>query len=306
MTCDSRRVSLEFNNLCGAGVEFLDLPDLRIAFRRQGEGCPLVFLHGWPEWSAVWRRNLPVLADRFEVVAPDLRNFGDSVGEEAADVDHYVTDLEALVDHLGYERFGLISHDVGAYLAQDYARRHPHRLAGLFFFDCPHFGIGRRWLEGGQMREIWYQSFHQLPMAVDLVGASRESCRAYFRYFLSHWAYDPSAFDDELEEWVDNFSKPGRLAGGFRWYTVASERRLKAMEDESAERNHLITVPTYSLWGAKDPILLAEWQETLNDVFETIELRLAPEAGHFVAWERPDIANDQIARFFGRQFSLAR
>ncbi|NQW08368.1 MAG: alpha/beta hydrolase [Alphaproteobacteria bacterium] len=284
-------------------MEFLDLPDIKIAYRREGAGPPLVFLHGWPEWSGIWRRNLPVLRDRFEVVAPDLRNFGDSVGEQAADIDHYVADLEALVDYLGYDRFGLVSHDVGAFLAQDYARRHPDRLAGLFFFDCPHFGLGRRWVEGGQVREIWYQSFHQLPLAEELVGASRASCRAYFRHFLAHWARDPSAFDDVLEEWVDNFLKPGRLAGGFRWYSVAAERRLKAMDGGSQEQRAKIQIPAYSLWGAHDPILRADWQPTLAEVFADIELDIAPKAGHFVAWEQPKLANERIARFFEQRFA---
>lgn len=111
----------------------LELPDLRLSYQRAGSGLPLVLLHGWPEWSGIWRHNLPALAENFGVVAPDLRNFGASVGAPARDVDHYVADLAALVDDLGFERFGLVSHDVGAFLAQDYARANPHRLARLFF-----------------------------------------------------------------------------------------------------------------------------------------------------------------------------
>jgi pimeloyl-ACP methyl ester carboxylesterase len=283
-------------------VEYFDLNDLRIAYQRQGKGAPLILLHGWPEWSAVWRRNLPALAECFEVIAPDLRNFGDSVGAEARDVEHYVADLEALVDALGFERFGLVSHDVGAFLAQDYARRHPHRLGGLFFFDCPHFSLGRRWVEGGQVREIWYQSFHQLPVSAELVGFSRETLRAYFRHFLSHWSHDPTAFDAVLEEWIDNFSKPGRLAGGFRWYAVASARRLKAMERSHAETGEPISVPTYSLWGKSDPIVRAEWHETLTEIFSDIHVELVTDAGHFVHWEQPALANQRIIEFFTERF----
>ena len=211
-------------------MEMLKLPDLDLAYHLAGDGPPLIFLHGWPEWSAIWRKNTPVLARDFTVIAPDLRNFGDSRGAEARDVSHYVTDIEALADHLGLTRFGLVRHDVGGFLAQEYARRNPQRPAGLFFFDCPHFGIGPRWVQGQQVREIWYQSFHQLPLAQELVGASRESCRAYFRHFLSHWAGSPDAFDEPaLEEWVDNFLKPGNLAGGFRWYAyLGGEARAVA------------------------------------------------------------------------------
>ncbi len=278
-------------------MQHLKLPDLDLAYRREGSGPPLVLLHGWPEWSAVWRRNLPVLAERFDVVAPDLRNFGDSIGAEARSVEHYVEDLEALVDALGLKRFGIVSHDVGGFLAQDYARRHPERLTGLFFFDCPHFGIGPRWTAGGQVREIWYQAFHQLPLALQLVGASRDSCRAYLRHFLGHWAHDPAAFEGALEEWVDSFLKPGRLAGGFRWYAAVNERRLQAMAGDLPPAPK-IAVPAYSLWGASDPILRPEWQETLTEVFDEIALEVAAEAGHFVHWEQPALANGRIADFF--------
>lgn len=284
-------------------MNFLDLPDLRLHYLRQGSGPPLILLHGWPEWSGVWRRNLPVLAETFDVIAPDLRNFGDSRGTEARDVAHYVADLEALADGLGLEKFGIVCHDIGGFLAQDYARRHPERLAGLFFFDCPHFGIGPRWVQGQQVREIWYQSFHQLPLALELVGASRESCRAYFRHFLTHWAGKPGAFDGSAQEdWVDNFLKPGNLAGGFRWYACANDRRLKAMA-AGGEAAPMIEVPAYSLWGAADPILRAEWQDTLTDVFTDITLEQAPGAGHFVAWESPDLTNARLIGFFQKCFA---
>lgn len=284
-------------------MAYLDLPDLRLHYLRQGGGPPLVFLHGWPEWSGVWRKNLSVLAETFDVIAPDLRNFGDSRGAEAQDVAHYVSDIEALADGLGLDRFGVVSHDIGGFLAQDYARKHPDRLAGLFFFDCPHFGIGPRWVQGQQVREIWYQSFHQLPLAQELVGASRDSCRAYFRHFLGHWAGRPDAFDGAaLEEWVDNFLKPGNLAGGFRWYACANDRRLKAMAT-GGETPPMIDLPAYSLWGSADPILRAEWQETLTDVFTDIQFEQAPGAGHFVAWESPDLANARISAFFDSCFS---
>ncbi|MEP2543029.1 MAG: alpha/beta hydrolase [Alphaproteobacteria bacterium] len=286
-------------------MNVLDLPDLRLHYLRQGGGPPLLFLHGWPEWSGVWRKNLPVLAETFDVIAPDLRNFGDSRGAEARDVAHYVSDIEALVDGLGLEKFGIVSHDIGGFLAQDYARKHPERLAGLFFFDCPHFAIGPRWVQGQQVREIWYQSFHQLPLALELVGASRDSCRAYFHHFLGHWAGSPDAFDGAaLEDWVDNFLKPGNLAGGFRWYACANDRRLKAVAAGGEDHPPLDT-PAYSLWGAADPILRAEWQVTLTDVFTDITLEQAPGAGHFVAWESPDLANARIRAFFDGRFAHA-
>ena len=123
-----------------------------IHYVRHGGGFPLVLLHGWPEFWYTWRKNIPVLAGEFDVVAPDLRGFGDTDKPGLPDppkdlLGDFVEDLRALADALGFERFGVVSHDVGAYVAQGFARKYPERLGGLFFFDCPYPGIGRRWAD---------------------------------------------------------------------------------------------------------------------------------------------------------------
>lgn len=276
----------------------LALPGLDLAYLEAGEGFPLVLLHGWPEWSAVYRRLLPLLAPRFRLLAPDLRGFGDSEAERpAVAVEDYVADLAAFADALGLERFGLVGHDVGGFLMLDYARQAPERLAGLFGFDWPNLGIGARWLQGGHVREIWYQSFHQLPLSLELLGASPENVRIYLRHFLGHWAHDPAAFAAELDEWAAMFSRPGRLSGGFDWYKAVNARRLAAMANPPPPQPK-IAVPAFSLWGESDPIIRVEWQDTLLDLFEEIVLERAPAAGHFVHWEQPALAAEKIAGFF--------
>jgi len=145
---------------------------------RQGEGFPLVLLHGWPEFWRVWRKVIePLGRRRYDVIAPDLRGFGASekpgvAGAGGYRLEDHVGDLLGLADALGLSRFGIVSHDVGAYVAQAFARTHPERLAGLFFFDCP-IRASSAMADAGHLREIWYQSFHQLAWAADLVGSSR-------------------------------------------------------------------------------------------------------------------------------------
>src|ERR1700760_3976102 len=98
---------------------------------------------------------------------------------------------------------------------QPLARSAPARLSGLFFFDFVYPGIGARMGAPERLKEIWYQSFNQMELAVQLVGASRASCKAYIGYILRHWSHRKSCFDEVLERFVDNFMKPGNLAGGF-------------------------------------------------------------------------------------------
>jgi pimeloyl-ACP methyl ester carboxylesterase len=277
---------------------------VRIHFVRAGQGEPLLMLHGWPEFWRVWRKNIPVLAQGFDVVAPDLRGFGQSEKPslsaiEGYSLEHHVEDLAALADRLGLGKFGLVSHDVGAFVAQAFARKYPGRVTRLFFFDCPYPGIGKRWVEPGHLREIWYQSFHQLPLAVPLVASSRAACEIYFRWFLDHWSHAPGAFEPDLQEWIDNFLAPGNLQGGFNWYIAIAEARERLMR-EGAPALPKIPHPTCVRWGASDKVLKVAWADRLGDYFADLDFAAVPSAGHFVAYERPDYANREIAKFFGR------
>ena len=275
---------------------------IRVHYVRQGAGTPLVLLHGWPEFWFVWRKNIPALAERFDVIAPDLRGFGESEKPPLPEppgglLDELVEDLRGIADALGIERFGIVSHDVGSFVAQRFAARYPERVLGLFFFNCVYPGIGRRWLEPESVREIWYQSFHQQPWAADLVGSSREACGIYLKHFLDHWADEPGVFDEDFEAWVDNFMRPGNLRGGFDWYVGVGEARMKMMR-EGAPDLPKIQPPAYFLWGESDPILKVRWADRLGDYFADFELEPATGAGHFVHYERPELANGRITRFF--------
>jgi len=182
---------------------YLQANGIQIHYVRHGAGFPLVLLHGWPEFWRTWRKNIMPLAEHFDVVVPDLRGFGDTEKpdlpvSEGYTLDIFVEDLRGVVDALGLATFGIVSHDVGANIAQAFARKYPDRLAGLFFFNCPYPGIGRRWAQPEHLKEIWYQSFHQQPWAARLIGANRQTCELYIRHFLSHWAHNPRAFDEDI------------------------------------------------------------------------------------------------------------
>jgi pimeloyl-ACP methyl ester carboxylesterase len=79
---------------------------IRIHHVRHGTGTPLLLLHGWPEFWYVYRKNIPVLAERFDIIVPDLRGFGDTEKPGLPDppsglLDVLVEDLRELADSLG-------------------------------------------------------------------------------------------------------------------------------------------------------------------------------------------------------------
>ncbi len=265
---------------------------------RLGAGPPLLLLHGWPEFWLTWEPVMTRLSDRYTLLAPDLRGFGDSDKPDGPfGPDQHATDMLALMDALGLDRAGVVGHDVGGAVMQPLARIAPQRIAGLFFFDFVYPGIGARMAEPDRLNQIWYQSFNQLEMAPALVGATRESCRAYIGYFLKHWAHRRNAFDDVLEAFTDNFLKPGNLAGGFAHYRASHAGRIKMMKGQ-APKLSAIDVPTCVRWAERDSLFPFSWTDRLSETFTNLDLALLPGVGHFPHREDPDRAATQIAAFF--------
>jgi len=114
---------------------------LRMAFREAGDGDPIVFLHGNPTYSYLWRHILDRIAPHGRCLAPDLVGMGDS--DKLPDprptsyrfVEHRRY-LDALLDALAVrERVVLVGHDWGGVLAMDWARRHPDAVRGLAYLE---------------------------------------------------------------------------------------------------------------------------------------------------------------------------
>jgi pimeloyl-ACP methyl ester carboxylesterase len=264
----------------------------------EGSGPALLLLHGWPEYWATWDPVMQLLADRFTLYAPDLRGFGDSdkpAGPWGAPA--HAQDMQALIEALGLERVGVVGHDVGGALMQPLARAVPQRISGLFFFNVMHPGVGARMATPARLGEIWYQSFNQSPIAPALVGASRESCRAYIGYILDHWSHRKGTFEPVMEAWIDNFMKPGNLEGGFAYYKGAHAGRIAMLEGTAAALPP-IALPTCVRWGGCDPLFPTAWTDTLHETFSTLDLEVLEDVGHFPHREAPERAAEEIGRFF--------
>ena len=263
-----------------------------------GAGPALLLLHGWPEFWLTWEPVMQRLADRFTLIAPDLRGFGESDKPGGPwGAEEHARDMLAVLDAMGVATVGVVGHDVGGAVMLSLGRLAPARFSGLFFFDFSYPGIGPRMGTPDRLNEIWYQSFHQMPMAAALVGASRDTCRAYIGYFLRHWAYRKDAFDDVLEAWVDNFLRPGNLEGGFAYYRAAHATRLKIIAG-AAPAGAPIGVRTCVRWAEHDAIFPAAWADRLGEIFPDLDVAVLPGVGHFPHREDPALAAAEIARFF--------
>ena len=280
---------------------FVETEDLSVHYVRAGSGRPVVFLHGWPEFARTWLHNLPVLAQEFDCIAPEFRGFGETAikrgrREGGTPPQLLARELRDFLDALGLGPVDIVSHDVGSFVAQAFAQAYPASVRRLFFFNCAYPGIGARWGDAANFSELWYQQFHQKDFAAALVGSSRDAARMYYKHFLTHWTHQKGAFAPYLEEWVDNFMRPGNIQGGFDWYTGVAAFRRRMMQGDAMPRVK-IAAPTYVLWGRHDPVLQYAWSDKLGGYFETLSLECADDAGHFVHFEVPELANNRVAKF---------
>ncbi len=112
---------------------------MEIAFEHEGEGgYPLLLIHGWPETRRIWQRNVEPLAEAgFEVIAPDLRGFGDSglAPDDRYDAAAHARDMEGLLRELGHERCVVCAGDLGGVVAQDMSLRFEGLVDRLILFN---------------------------------------------------------------------------------------------------------------------------------------------------------------------------
>ena len=113
-------------------MDKMKINNLELAYVRRGKGTPLVLLHGFPLDHHLWDDIAPLLEDRFDLILPDLRGFGESTTVDAPySMDDYASDIAGLLDQLGIQKAVIAGHSMGGYVALAFARLYPERVSGL-------------------------------------------------------------------------------------------------------------------------------------------------------------------------------
>jgi len=105
---------------------------IKLSFTRRGKGRPLVLVHGFPLDSSSWNEIIPLLENEFDIIAPDLRGFGQSTTLVSVyTISDMADDLAGLLDSIGIEKTAIAGHSMGGYVALAFARKYPGRVNGL-------------------------------------------------------------------------------------------------------------------------------------------------------------------------------
>lgn len=278
----------------------VDVDGAKLHVRAAGSGRPLLLLHGWPEFSLTWEPVMERLADRFRLVAPDLRGFGLSdLPADPFGPEQQAADMAALIGALDLGPVGVVAHDIGGAIAQALARAAPDRIAGLFFFDFIYPGIGNRFAAPERVDQLWYMFLNMTDLAPKLIGASEESVRLYITHFFEHWAHRPDAFAGVLDRFVAAYQRPGVLGASLAHYRAVAAERRAAMAGK-APVPAPIALSTCVRWAEHDPLFDFAWTDRMPEFFPEVDVALFPGVGHFPHREDPDGAAREIGSFFGR------
>jgi haloacetate dehalogenase len=268
---------------------------IRMHYVAAGDGPLLMLLHGWPETWYCYRKLIPPLAERFTVVAPDLRGYGlTDKPVSGYDKVTMASDVRALAQYLGFDVLTLIGHDRGARVGHRYGLDHPGEVQKLVVLDIiPTHAMWER-IDVRLARGFWHWLFHMQPDIPEaLVGDRVET---YLRYFFERWTSNRPPVEEAISEYVRAFSRPGALRAGFDDYRASFPEDFEA-DQASADAGHKLEMPVLALWGATGLVgtlpALEIWRDYAND----IQGEAVADCGHFLPEERPQEVLERLLAF---------
>ena len=285
---------------------YADVNGVRLHYVTAGQGPLILFVHGFPEFWYAWRAQLAYFAADHQAVAVDMRGYNLSSKPSAVSdysINHLVTDIAALADHLGHHRFVLVGHDWGGAAAWAFAIRHPHRLHRLVIVNAPHPAVFARELRDNpaQQKASEYMLAFRSAKAEDLLSA--HDYAALVQAVLGPGLAKGYVTESDRDAYLRAWSQPGALTGGLNYYRAARvgppsrdgapASGTLGVEDSAT----VVSVPTLVIWGEQDTALLTGNLEGLERYVPKLTLRRIPEGSHWVIHEQPGRINALIGDY---------
>jgi haloacetate dehalogenase len=277
--------------------------DVEIPYAMAGRGAPVLLLHGFPQTKAIWHKIAPTLAERFTVVAADLRGYGDaskpvgSANHSSYSKREMARDQVELMRSLGFTRFGLVGHDRGGRVGHRLAADHPDAVAKLMVLDIsPTLAMYEQTNQAfATAYWHWFFLIQPSPLPEDMISADVES---FLKRFMGNRSAGLAPFtEDAWAEYVRAAKDPACIHAMCEDYRAAASIDL---EHDRADREagHKVSCPLRVLWGKQGVVErcfrpLDDWARVARDVTGR-----ALECGHYIPEEAPEALIQEIEEFF--------
>ncbi len=259
-----------------------------------GDGDAVILLHGFPETSHMW---LPLMqrlrAEGYRCLAPDQRGYSPGARPEGAHNYRYIdiaSDVRALADAWGVERFHLVGHDWGAACGWAVVALWPERVLSWTALSVPHvaaFGSAIR-NDPDQQQKSQYVTFFQQPGAAEALFAAND-----YAALKNVWqASEP----DQVAEYLSVFTQAGALTGALNWY-----RGSRGIDPRDADVTFgPVQTPTLLIWGNQDVAIgrvsVDDAASFMRGPYRFVEL----DHGHWLIQEAPGRVCDEVVAHVAR------
>ena len=256
---------------------------MSLAFREAGppEGRTVLFVHGYPESSYMWRHALEAVgAAGWHGIAPDLAGYGDSPPDPPGTWERHCQELELFVREHALSPVVVVTHDWGVLIGLRWACDHPADVAGLVISD------------GGFFAD---QRYNGLAESLRTPGQGEELVEGYTRDGLGALLQSVSTGIDDaaVDEYWKGAADPVRRRGHLELYRSGDFEKLAPYEGALAR----LAVPTLVVWGGQDRFSSSRHAARYAEEIEGCEIEVLPDAGHFVWEDEPELTSERLVRF---------
>ncbi|MFD2417685.1 alpha/beta hydrolase [Amycolatopsis pigmentata] len=281
-------------------LDRVELGSVELRVRHGGSGPAVLLLHGHPRTHTTWYRVAPLLAEHFTVVCPDTRGYGESSKPPTTD-DHepyskrvMAQDCVELMRTLGHERFAVVGHDRGAYVATRLAFDHPDIVRALAVLDAVPIGAALARCGAKFAREWWHWFFFATPDKPErAINADPDAW-----YDIGTRNTPERLGEANFADFRGAINDPATVHAMLEDYRAGLGLDREHDDAEFAAGNK-IRCPTLALWASRDDLddlygdVLGVWREWAHDVRGG---RI--DSGHHMAEEAPEALAAELIRFF--------
>ena len=278
---------LPLPDLTGFAHRFIEAggPRLHVVDGGRPDGPAVVLLAGFPQTWYAWHKVMPLLADRFRVIAIDLPGQGQSDCPAGPYDTHTVAGyIHAATAELGVPRFWLAAHDIGAWVAFSLALNHEEQLLGVALLDAGIPGItlpesiptdpDRAW-------KTWHFAFHLVPDLPEQLLAGRE--RDYVGWFLQQKSLSPDIFGEaDIDLYARQIARDGGLRASLAYYRDAAS---SARQNHASLRRRRLSVPVLGV--SSDHGSIPDMAASISPYADNVTGAFISGAGHFIPDEQP-------------------
>ena len=266
--------------------------DIKLHYVAAGppEGEPVLLMHGFPQFSYLWRYHLPALAAQgYRVIAPDLRGYHLSdrpKGVEAYRMQHLVKDIGAFYKTFGWKSANIVAHDWGGAISWLFCIFYPDLVKRFVAIDIPHPSAFRTALQTmPQIQKSWYIWFFQPPEIPErVIGQNLE---AFFNFMMFENARPGTFSDEDKRRYLDLFAQPGQLEAALNFYRASTNQAN--VYSEGSTNFQPLKMPVLLIHGQNDigfdPLAFAETAKYCAGYYRAVEL---PGISHWAVEEAPE------------------